>query len=240
MILPAVFGGKKSMTTITGSPAALTNGDGDQSACRPVARSAIIMLRRRSTNRHAGWCPLRPGMTTGAVGGQANQRSMIFGRVSRRKVPMTRVTSTTSNVTGSRSSQGTIGVVAGGARFMDFRVVRIDSVTSGGMTTGTVRGHSDQTGMVDAGMVRDKAAMTDRAIAAAIMTTDASAYLTGGRTHQSTVTAMAGGTGVVSLRVTRNNGITGRGVTTGTVGVHADHGIVIDRGMVVNKGAMAG
>jgi len=143
-------------------------------------------------------------------------------------------------VTDSRSGQGTVGIVAGATSLMNFRIIGVNSVTGGSMTTGTIGCHGNPTGMIDAGMVCYKTAMADRTITTAIMPADASTHLTGGRAHQTTVTAMAGGAGVMNLRIAGNDGIANRGVAPGTIGVHADHGVVVDRGMVVHKGTMAG
>jgi len=72
------------------------------------------------------------------------------------------------------------------------------------------------------------------------MSADGSTILAGGSAHQTTITAMAGSTGVMDFRIIRVNGTTDRDMAACTVIVHADHGVVVHRGMVVNKCAMAG
>jgi len=71
------------------------------------------------------------------------------------------------------------------------------------------------------------------------MTSYGPPILAGGNSDESSVNPMAGAAGVVGLRITGGNGITGRTMTRGAVAVHSDDGIVIDRGMVAHKGAMA-
>lgn len=93
--------------------------------------------------------------------------------------------------------------------------------------------------MIDIGVIRYEAAMTGRAIAAPIKTTDGRAVPACGSTHQSTVNTMAGGTGVMRLWIVRDNGVAAGGMAGGAVAIHTDHRVVINRGMIIHKGAMA-
>lgn len=62
------------------------------------------------------------------------------------------------------------------------------------------------------------------------------------RSHaeQTTVDAMTRGTGVVGLRIIRDDRVAGDGMATSTVAVHPHHGAVIHRGVVTYEAAMAG
>ena len=164
---------------------------------------------------------------------------MIFGGMPDCEATMTDITTTATNVAGGRPGQGTIGIVARSAGVMDFWVVGVNGVAGGCMTAGAVSGHGDPAGMGDTGMIVDKGAMTGRAIAATIKTTDGRSVIASGSAHQSTVDTMTGSTGVMCLRVAGDDSAADDRMTACTVAVHTDHGVVVDRGMIIHKGAMA-
>ena len=119
------------------------------------------MFHRRSTYRHTGRSPLRSAMTTGAAGREADLCAMVLGGVTCCEATMTNIAAAAANVTNSRTYQRAAGAMAGSTGHMHFRVTGVDRGARGAMAPRAVRGHCNPAGMVDAGMVIDKAAMAD-------------------------------------------------------------------------------
>jgi len=149
------------VTRITFSTATFTTGDGNKRAGGAMTGSTATMFLRRTAHRHAGGSSLGPSMTTGTIGGQADQSAMIFSCMPSSEAAVASIAAAAAKMTGCRSCQGTIGVVTCGAGVMNFRVISINGVASGGMTTGAVGRHGDSAGMIDAGMIIHKGTMAE-------------------------------------------------------------------------------
>ena len=159
MVFPSMLGSKEPMAVVTASPAALTSGDGNQCAGRPMTRGATAVLLRRATNRHPVYDALGPGMTARTIGRESDQGAVILGGVPGRETAVAGIARAAARVTNGGAGQGAIGVVASGTGIMNLRVIGVYSVAGGRMAAGTVGRHRDLGGMVDAGMIVDKGSM---------------------------------------------------------------------------------
>ena len=92
--------GKAAMTRVTLSPATLSNGDGNKRAGSAMTGGAAAMLLRRTAYRHAGCGSLSSSMTTGTIGGQADQSAMIFSRMFRGEAAVACIAAAAIKVTG--------------------------------------------------------------------------------------------------------------------------------------------
>lgn len=123
---------------------------------------------------------------------------------------------------------------------MDLWIDGVDGVADGRMAAGTVDRHRDEAVMVDIGVVRYEAAMADGAVTTAIHAAESRSIFTNGHAPQAAIGGVAGGTGLMGLRIPGEDSIAGCGMTPGAVTVHTDHAVVVDGGVIVGKGAMAG
>ena len=107
-------------------------------------------------------------MAAGTVGGQTGQDTMITTRVLGGKTAMTRSAAPATTVASGRSSQRTVGLVAGSAGRMGLRISRVYRIATGRMTTGALGRHRYPDGVVDIGVVLGKARMAGSAVPTAV------------------------------------------------------------------------